>query len=84
MTNKSQIKSEENSTQLIQLSKLKDKESLLEIYRLINSHDFIDFVKTISETLDDGMTYNEFLSSQIILRKAKRILRKLEKEENQK
>jgi hypothetical protein len=84
MGNKTQSNCEENTSQLMQLSKLKDKESLHEIQRLINSPDFIEFVKTISETIDDGMTYNKFLSSHIVLRKAKKILRKLEKEQNRK
>jgi hypothetical protein len=81
MVDKSQIKRKDNSSHQIQLSKTMDKEAIHEIYRLINSPDFIDFVKTISETVDDGITYNEYLSSQIVLRNAKRILRKLEKEQ---
>ena len=84
MANKSQTKRKSNSSHQLQLSKIKDKETIQEIYLLINSPDFIDFVKTISETVDDGITYNEFLSSQLVLRNARKILRKLEKEQEQK
>lgn len=84
MANKSQKRFEEKSTQLKHLSNLKDNETLPEINHLINSPDFINFVSTICETLDDGMTYDELLSSKIILQKALRILKKLEKDNNQK
>ena len=53
----------------------------LEIKMLTDSPDFIDFVKTISSSLDDGATFDEMLSSKIILRKAIDVLRKLDQKD---
>lgn len=41
-----------------------------EIADLINSIEFLDFVKSIDEIVDDGMTFSELLSSKTILNKA--------------
>ncbi len=59
-------------------------ENSAEVNDLINSPDFIEFVQTISNTIDDDTTFNEMFSSQIILRKALAILKKLENESKQK
>ncbi|NPE06741.1 MAG: hypothetical protein GNW80_00535 [Asgard group archaeon] len=55
-------------------------ENSAEINDLINSPDFIEFVRTISDTIDDDTTFNEMFSSRIILQKALAILKKLKKE----
>ncbi|NHJ85536.1 MAG: hypothetical protein FK734_08745 [Asgard group archaeon] len=51
-----------------------------EIAKLLESEEFLDFVSSISESLDDGVTFNELLSSNIVLKKALAILRKSQKE----
>ncbi len=48
----------------------------LEIEMLTESPDFVEFVKMISSSLDDGKTFDEILSSKIILQKAIEILKK--------
>lgn len=45
-----------------------------EIKHLIDSQDFEDFVQTIEDSLDEGLTFNELLSSKEILQKALKIL----------
>ncbi|NHJ32480.1 MAG: hypothetical protein FK732_06430 [Asgard group archaeon] len=55
-----------------------------EINDLVNSPDFIEFAQTISNTIDDETTFNEILSSQVILKNALAILKKLKKESMQK
>jgi len=55
-----------------------------EVNDLINSPDFIEFVRTISNTIDDDTTFNEMFSSRIILQKALAILKKLRNESKQK
>ena len=55
-------------------------ENSAEVNSLINSPDFIEFVQTISDTLDDDTTFNEMFSSRIILQKALAILKKLKNE----
>lgn len=52
-----------------------------EIKTLTESPDFIDFVKIISSSLDDGATFNEMLSSKAILQKAIEVLKKLDENE---
>ena len=59
-------------------------ENSAEVNDLINSPDFIEFVQTISNTIDDDTTFNEMFSSRIILQKALAILKKLENESKQK
>lgn len=59
-------------------------ENSAEVNDLINSPDFIEFVQTISNTLDDDTTFNEMFSSRIILQKALAILKKLKNESKQK
>lgn len=59
-------------------------ENSAEVNNLINSPDFIEFVQTISDTLDDDTTFNEMFSSRIILQKALVILKKLKNESKQK
>ena len=59
-------------------------ENSAEVNNLINSPDFIEFVQTISDTLDDDTTFNEMFSSRIILQKALAILKKLKNESKQK
>ena len=49
-----------------------------EITQLINSPDFLEFVQMIEDSLNDGITYNELLSSKEILHKALEILKKKE------
>ncbi|HUU77782.1 MAG TPA: hypothetical protein VMX55_05510 [candidate division Zixibacteria bacterium] len=46
-----------------------------EITRLIDSPDFLDFAQMIEETINDGVTFDELLSSKEILQKALEILR---------
>ena len=55
-----------------------------EVNDLINSPDFIEFVQTISNTIDDDTTFNEMFSSRIILQKALAILKKLKNGSKQK
>jgi len=55
-------------------------EDSAEVNDLINSPDFIEFVQTISNTIDDDTTFNEMFSSQKILQKALAILKKLKNE----
>ncbi len=55
-------------------------ENSAEVNDLINSPDFIEFVRTISNTIDDDTTFNEMFSSRIILQKALVILKKLKNE----
>ena len=69
--------SNELSTEKIQEKSL---ESNSEIDELINSSDFVEFVQTISETIDDNTTFNELLSSRVILQKALAILKKVQNE----
>ena len=59
-------------------------ENSAEVNDLINSPDFIEFVQTISNTIDDDTTFNEMFSSRFILQKALAILKKLENESKQK
>ncbi len=53
----------------------------LEIEMLTESPDFVEFVKMISSSLDDGKTFDEILSSKIILQKAIEILKKIKQDE---
>ncbi len=53
----------------------------LEIAILTESQDFAEFVKMISISLDDGKTFDEMLSSKIILQKAIEILKKIKQDE---
>ncbi len=55
-------------------------ENSVEVNDLINSPEFIEFVRTISNTIDDDTTFNEMFSSRIILQKALAILKKLRNE----
>ncbi len=55
-------------------------ENSAEVNDLINSPEFIEFVRTISNTIDDDTTFNEMFSSRIILQKALAILKKLRNE----
>ncbi len=55
------------------------QENSAEITELINSSDFIEFVQSISETIDDKTTFDELLSSRVILQKALAVLRDLQK-----
>jgi len=55
-----------------------------EITDLVNSAEFLDFVKSIDETIDDGMTFSELLSSKTILSKALEILEQYQLGENSK
>lgn len=55
-------------------------ENSAEVKDLINSPDFIEFVRTLSNTIDDDTTFNEMFSSRIILQKALAILKKLKNE----
>jgi hypothetical protein len=55
-------------------------EDSAEVRELINSPDFIEFVQSISDTIDDNTTFKELLSSQVILRKAMTILKKLKED----
>jgi len=59
-------------------------ENSAEVNDLINSPEFIEFVRTISNTIDDDTTFNEMFSSRIILQKALAILKKLRNESKQK
>ncbi|MHA1124085.1 MAG: hypothetical protein ACTSO7_00245 [Candidatus Heimdallarchaeota archaeon] len=52
-----------------------------EIADLVNSQEFLNFVKSIDETIDDGMTFSELLSSKTILRKALELIEKYQLEE---
>ncbi|MBK5112015.1 MAG: hypothetical protein KGD59_03875 [Candidatus Heimdallarchaeota archaeon] len=52
-------------------------EDSAEIKELINSPDFIEFVQTLSNTIDDKTTFDEVLSSRVILQKALAVLKKL-------
>ncbi|MFW9924193.1 MAG: hypothetical protein ACFFDW_12990 [Candidatus Thorarchaeota archaeon] len=47
-----------------------------EIKKLISTPEFIDFIHSIEDSISDGMTFNELLSSQEILHKAIEILKK--------
>ncbi len=80
MTYKSKNKINEKQNPLKYSHNLENYEIKSEIDSLINSSDFIDYVKSNSETFDDGVTYNEFLSSKAVLQKASIILKKLAKE----
>ncbi|NHJ32652.1 MAG: hypothetical protein FK732_07310 [Asgard group archaeon] len=55
-------------------------EDSAEVRELVNSPDFIEFVQTLSESLDDNTTFDELLSSRVILQKALAILKKLKDE----
>jgi hypothetical protein len=55
-------------------------ENNAEINDLVNSSDFIEFVQTISETIDDNTTFNELLSSRVILQKALAVLKKIQED----
>ena len=81
----------QEATKIQQRSKVSTKEiqehlleNSAEVNDLINSPDFIEFVQTISNTIDDDTTFNEMFSSRIILQKALAILKKLENESKQK
>jgi len=47
-----------------------------EIAELVNSMEFLDFVRSIDEIVDDGMTFSELLSSKTILGKALELIEK--------
>ena len=49
--------------------------SEVEIRELINSEEFIEYLSTILESLDDEITFDKSLSSETVLRKALEILR---------
>ena len=49
-----------------------------EILAIIDTDEFISFVETIQESLNDGTTYNEFLSSKEVLLQALKILKKID------
>lgn len=46
-----------------------------EIETLVESEEFIEFAHMIEDSIDDGLTFNELLSSKEILQKALEILR---------
>lgn len=46
-----------------------------EITKLIDSPDFLDFAQMIEESVNDGVTFDELLSSKEILQKALEILK---------
>ena len=69
---KSSESASENQDQLL--------ENSVELAELINSPDFIKFVQTISDSVDDNITFNEMLSSREILQKALTILKKIREE----
>ncbi|MBN1328098.1 MAG: hypothetical protein JXA54_01380 [Candidatus Heimdallarchaeota archaeon] len=48
-----------------------------EIDNLISKPDFIEFAETLNELIEDGSTFNEILSSQLVLKKALAILRQV-------
>ena len=52
-----------------------------EITELVNSLEFLDFVKSIDEIVDDGMTFSELLSSKTILGKALELIERFQLEE---
>ena len=43
---------------------------ILEIDQLLTDSDFIDFAQTIACLIDDGITFDDLLSSKTILKKA--------------
>ena len=47
----------------------------VEIKELINSDEFIEYMNSIFESLDDDVTFDKHLSSDTILRKALEILK---------
>jgi len=55
-----------------------DDQSIQEIKDLIENPEFIDFAKTLAELIEDSTTFNEILSSQLVLKKALAILRQTE------
>ncbi|HUT79677.1 MAG TPA: hypothetical protein VMZ29_00625 [Candidatus Bathyarchaeia archaeon] len=46
-----------------------------EIIELINNPEFFEFAETLNELIEDGLTFNEILSSQLVLKKALAIIR---------
>ena len=53
-----------------------------EIAALVDSSEFLEFVKTLDDTIDDGMTFSELLSSKTILKKALEIIEKYQLDES--
>ncbi|MHA1212038.1 MAG: hypothetical protein ACTSSH_06220 [Candidatus Heimdallarchaeota archaeon] len=57
-----------------------DQQYLHEINDLVKNHEFIEFAKTIRNLIDDEATFNELLSSQVVLKQALAILERLREE----
>jgi hypothetical protein len=74
---------------MIKMAKSKNSHTIIskdfvvpnEITELVNSLEFLDFVKSIDEIVDDGMTFSELLSSKTILGKALELIEKYHLEE---
>lgn len=64
---------EENSTENLE-TKISTK-SEKEIKRLLESPEFIDFVQTIEDSLEDSSTFDSLLSSEKVLGKALEVLK---------
>ncbi len=67
------ITNEENSTKDLK-QKISTK-SEKEIKKLLESPEFVDFVQTIEDSLDDSSTFDSLLSSEKVLGKALEILK---------
>ncbi|MHA1213456.1 MAG: hypothetical protein ACTSSH_13480 [Candidatus Heimdallarchaeota archaeon] len=65
---------------LIQEIIIGDQQYLNEINDLVNNHEFIEFAKTISNLIDDEATFDELLSSQVVLKQALAVLERLREE----
>ncbi|NHJ47619.1 MAG: hypothetical protein FK733_07515 [Asgard group archaeon] len=63
--------------QLQLITEDEDNNSLLEISNLINEPEFADFVQTISDSIDDEITFDKLLSSKEVLHKALKILQNI-------
>ncbi len=60
------------------IDNLKPKSSSIsekEIKKLLESPEFLDFVQTIEDSLDDGSTFDSLLSSDKVLGKALEVLK---------
>jgi hypothetical protein len=57
------------------LADLENQKTSLEIDELINNPEFQEFIQTISDSINDGMTFDEILSSNKVLSQALKILK---------
>jgi hypothetical protein len=77
MANELDKKGKTKSLQIDLINQDIQNDLIQEIKDLMNEPEFVDFVQSISDSIDDNVTFNELLSSKEILSKAIKILQKI-------